>query len=970
MRIKIIAIALLFLVTGCLACRHPNSGGQPAANTPADGGGLSVKLHQFTANNNPDSILIYGKAAMERQFDNGQPDSALVTAGILYHSLNNNRANQKELLLFLYGKRQLAEGDTAAVTKLYSLFTNNYPNEHFAETYDAAYIEIAGYFILLQKKFPFLEADLLLGFYQTLGIVYNIAGDLKKAMYYYGNVYKIDLKDTTGYYLPPSTINLSTALMENGQYDSAVHISLHALKGSGISDNYSAGLQIVLSQAYLLKKNIQEALAARNRAITAIRKIGKKTDSLIRLKEMTVKNSLNRAGEAAVMDSLSRVKKKDVKDSLKRVNEMAVVESAIQYYTQNYMHCIAASQQALVMGRLKHAAFRNRSIGKTLLQMGAAYARLNRSDSALWCYHQALYTVAQVDSLQTESLPAEKDVYAENTLMDALDSLAGIWDEQYAQTRNLQFARLALRARKLAFMAERKLLEAFSYDESMKTQLLSSKRRSEMALRNCLALWQAGNHPEWVQQALRVSEYSKAIVLLHSVNRNRQLANIAEDDSTAENLRRSRYEIISLERKLNEAATPEVKEAVKMQLESAGKIYSHREIAVHQQHSGLKRAGIDTAKITLSYIRRNILPPGGCLLEYFAADSGAYMLWVDGSNSGIAFAPAGNLEKVKEYAQLCSREPGPSHTGNLFTQAWACTRAAMPPAIMQSLAAGACKNLVVIPDGVFSFLPFDALTPVANEYLVKHCAVYTGYSLSTLLANKNTDNQSGGMAVFTPFSENGFDGHNRLPFSKEDAIAIKRVRRRAVVVDGKAATIGMFRKLLANNNIIHLATHAAAAGVPLIYFSDSAMYLPELYATRVPARLVVLSGCETGLGALDPNEGPLSLARGFYYAGAGSVVNSLWQINDGATAGLFTTFYNHYSGGNAGAALRQARLKYLEQHGAAAAPYYWAGLVQIGLDQKTAHQSGGWKWLWLSAVGATVLLLLWRIRRRLQPADR
>ena len=87
--------------------------------------------------------------------------------------------------------------------------------------------------------------------------------------------------------------------------------------------------------------------------------------------------------------------------------------------------------------------------------------------------------------------------------------------------------------------------------------------------------------------------------------------------------------------------------------------------------------------------------------------------------------------------------------------------------------------------------------------------------------------------------------------------------------------------------MIHLSTHAGADETdfaPRIEFIDTSLYLPELYAMKIPADLVVLSACETGLGKFEKGEGVMSLARGFAYAGAGSLVASLWKVNEGSTA--------------------------------------------------------------------------------------
>ena len=69
------------------------------------------------------------------------------------------------------------------------------------------------------------------------------------------------------------------------------------------------------------------------------------------------------------------------------------------------------------------------------------------------------------------------------------------------------------------------------------------------------------------------------------------------------------------------------------------------------------------------------------------------------------------------------------------------------------------------------------------------------------------------------------------------------------------------------------------------------LYLPQIYNLELQAEMVVLSACETGLGRLQMGEGVFSLARAFTYAGAKSLVTSLWEVDDHATTRIMQAFY-------------------------------------------------------------------------------
>ena len=78
----------------------------------------------------------------------------------------------------------------------------------------------------------------------------------------------------------------------------------------------------------------------------------------------------------------------------------------------------------------------------------------------------------------------------------------------------------------------------------------------------------------------------------------------------------------------------------------------------------------------------------------------------------------------------------------------------------------------------------------------------------------------------------------------------------------------------------------------------------------------------------------MSLARGFYYAGAQNVITSLWSVDDRSTAIIFGNFYQHLSENDYAGSLYDTKLNYLKNATTAnASPYYWAGFVHIGYQK-------------------------------------
>ena len=102
----------------------------------------------------------------------------------------------------------------------------------------------------------------------------------------------------------------------------------------------------------------------------------------------------------------------------------------------------------------------------------------------------------------------------------------------------------------------------------------------------------------------------------------------------------------------------------------------------------------------------------------------------------------------------------------------------------------------------------------------------------------------------------------------------------------------------------------------------------DVCSLRLPSAMVILSGCSTGANRTFAGDEILGLVRGFLSAGAASLIVSLWDVNDPATAKLMEAFYERIKEGvSARQALREAALKARQLY---AHPYYWAPFVFIG----------------------------------------
>ena len=127
------------------------------------------------------------------------------------------------------------------------------------------------------------------------------------------------------------------------------------------------------------------------------------------------------------------------------------------------------------------------------------------------------------------------------------------------------------------------------------------------------------------------------------------------------------------------------------------------------------------------------------------------------------------------------------------------------------------------------------------------------------------------------------------------------------------------------------------------------LYNSELYELELNTDMVVLSACETGIGELQRGEGIISLARGFSYAGAKSIIS----VNDQQTPELMKEFYhnlnNEYTKDEA---LRKTKLKYIRTS-SNPEPFFWAAFIPIG-DMSLIDFGQGW-FIWFWILGAFMI---------------
>ena len=302
------------------------------------------------------------------------------------------------------------------------------------------------------------------------------------------------------------------------------------------------------------------------------------------------------------------------------------------------------------------------------------------------------------------------------------------------------------------------------------------------------------------------------------------------------------------------------------------------------------------------------------------------------------------------------------------------------------------KRILVVADGALQYVPFTALTdpqssqakplifghevitlPSASSFAVQRkflagrkpapraLAVIADPVFSTSdprfknsgrtvrIREENASTKADGdeSRIIEHLSPTGELSIRRLPFTRQEAEQILAVSPSASnlrALDFRANRSLATSDELSKYRYVHFATHgyldSARADLSAIVLSlvdeqgktqDGFLRAYDIYNLHLPAELVVLSACETGLGKDVKGEGLVGLTRGFMYAGARRVIVSLWNVNDKATASLMEGVYAGMlkSHKTPAASLRAAQIEMLRQP-QWQSPYYWAAFVMQG----------------------------------------
>jgi len=326
------------------------------------------------------------------------------------------------------------------------------------------------------------------------------------------------------------------------------------------------------------------------------------------------------------------------------------------------------------------------------------------------------------------------------------------------------------------------------------------------------------------------------------------------------------------------------------------------------------------------------LPKDASLIEYFSV--GDQLLAVLLNGDGLEVIPVTLVSRVSGLLQMLRGQLAKFRLGDDYLRRYERNLLEATQNHLQELYAEligplrdriAGEHLVIVPHGILHSLPFHALYDGGNYLLDRYSVSYApSASIHALCQARQSVPSDCALVMGIPDSQ--------APSIDEEAAAVAAVCGSARLFVGEAATEQVLRELGPSSRWIHVATHGSfRQDNPMfsgIRMGQSFLSLVDLYQLHLPAELITLSGCATGLNVIGAGDELLGLIRGLLGAGAQCLLLTLWDVNDRSTAEFMTYFYTHLKAGATKAKAAQAAISELRLH--YTHPYYWAPFYLAG----------------------------------------
>lgn len=611
-------------------------------------------------------------------------------------------------------------------------------------------------------------------------------------------------------------------------------------------------------------------------------------------------------------------------------------KAAIEYYKQ----AIAIYQKAY--------ANKHPDLASTYNEIGAIYLGQNNYDEAIRHFQRAL--IANSPSFHSEDIrqnPTGIEFYNPSVLVYSLNLKAQALEEKYlGKTLKLEDLKIALNC----LYSSDSLIDEIRHQSADENDKLSLGSRAaevyEDGVRIAMIISENVLRPQpYLEKAFYFAEKSKSAVLQESIADAQAKSFSGIPPTLLEEEKVIKSTIAFVTQKLAQKPSEQEIQQLRTQLFNANASYRSFITKLEKEYPNYFNLKFSQPTLKVSEIQRSISKETA-VLSYFIAEKNSKLYLFQITNKGL------KVKTISLPANLDRTIKGFTN-GILFSEftTYQKSTSVLSPLLLPSLPSS-IRELIIIPTGKLSTLPFEALTIERIKgsdfsqvaYAAKRYAIGYEFSSSLLIQKKEvTEISSPSIFLCAPVKFDEQTGLSELPGTQQEVNTIANLfqGRNKSVLFGDANEVTIKSPDLTSYQYLHFATHGIVDEVnpesSRIFLSafaaeDGNLYAGEIYNLNLNAQLTVLSACQTGLGKVSKGEGVIGLSRALVYAGSKNIIVSFWSVADESTSLLMTDFYSillKQQNPSFKQALKQAKLKMI-QSGKYAAPFYWAPFVLIG----------------------------------------
>lgn len=533
------------------------------------------------------------------------------------------------------------------------------------------------------------------------------------------------------------------------------------------------------------------------------------------------------------------------------------------------------------------------------------------------------------DFKEGKNLPEENQLFPETLLIDALDVQA----ELLVEKENLKEA---VKAYKHAQKVSDFLFDHLFLQDSKLLQQHANKDRAEKMMDLYYHLYVTTEDAQWVEEAVDLDREFKGKIVDEAAGlKDLIYEESAENSELYEELQNR---LFTLNAELQARAEEDIGVGA---MEAMQQEYNRLLGRLRMQYDSIQtKIDHNNPKLKAEDIQEKTGDLQQVILSYFMGEKAVYQLLI--SPEDMSLRKLTNTEdEHEEFQENIRRYSRLFESPELINDD-------VPSFVEKSVTLyeqlqipSETEQLVVVPDGILSFVPFQTLltTPTDTKEFQEMPFLLYNQSVSYLLSlndygSENTEltQEPSVLGVFPVFEGTPHE----LSFSVDEAKSIAKFFQGKTLMHDEASSSGFMEKNK-DYDVLHLSSHALGGNFEeeaTLMFSDKTLPVSRFYNLHFTADLVVLSACDTGIGRLMKGEGPMSLARGFQYAGAENMLFSLWEVNDMSTSELMHFYYQNLKKYRSrDLANHRASINYLEDgqlDNSRKSPYYWGAFVYYG----------------------------------------